>query len=38
MECPPSCKRCANTNIRVVRDMHLWWVECDKCRTTYQIA
>lgn len=31
------CKHCMNTAIRVVRDMHLWWVECDKCKTTYMI-
>ena len=31
------CKRCSNTNIRIVRDMKLWWVECDQCKTTYQV-
>lgn len=30
-----TCKKCNNTEIRIVRDMHMWWVECDKCRTTY---
>lgn len=29
------CKRCKNIHIRIVRDMHLWWVECDLCKTTY---
>ena len=30
-----SCKRCQNIYINIVRDMKLWWVECDRCKTTY---
>ena len=36
--CPTDkCKRCSNIRIRIVRDMKLWWVECDQCKTTYQV-
>ena len=31
------CKRCNNSNIRIVEDMKLEWVECDRCKTTYQL-
>lgn len=29
------CKRCANPDIQIVKDMKLYWVECYKCKTTY---
>lgn len=32
------CKRCGSANIRIVKDMWLWWLECDRCPTTYQIS
>lgn len=32
-----TCKRCNNKNIRIVNDMRLKWVECDRCSTTYII-
>ena len=28
------CKHCSLT-ARVVRDMRLWWIECNTCRRTY---
>lgn len=34
---PQNCKRCHNMVIRIVRDMRLWWIECDKCNYTYII-
>ena len=33
----PTCKHC-NSHIDIVRDMHLWWAECNYCFRTYQVS